>query len=443
MGRRDAPRRCVGRRGSLKMLASLPLKGSGRERMLIDGVTRAARQPGRAATVPTARPHWVHATDGKDWRTRVKDALALSLLTRVTGIKDLAEVATVTAELQALATIKYDAYEGYVPGVKFLESLAVWLDQFEEGERSAAFSFVRGRLVYMSPAEVDHLVASVYPDVIRPSLIRATANDLGVQPWRVAKVVASPEFLARQRRMLLLGLSDGARLDRLRRSSPLSTEQFHLVPQLDQGKAEEMAADLAAALKSRNLPGESSFNTVLLVDDFAGTGTSMVRQKGDDWTGKLIKARKRITDLKEQGWVSADARIVVLIYILTTRAARHVQSALEQSGLAAGGFELVGVHVLDGSFQLHDPDDGEFIALCRKYFRESWNTIHTKVGGDDLALGYGGCALPLVMHHNAPNNSPPIIWRDEMHDPTPENSAGTKQWVALFPRYERHHPGRP
>ena len=46
-------------------------------------------------------------------------------------------------------------------------------------------------------------------------------------------------------------------------------------------------------------------------------------------------------------------------------------------------------------------------------------------------------ALPVVLHHNTPNNSISLLWAD-----TTDREDGSKRH-ALFPRYERHHADRP
>jgi hypothetical protein len=235
-------------------------------------------------------------------RSQLKDNLALALLTTVMGDDmDLPQLAELTADLQAMSIAKYDGYEQYRPGVKFLESLAVWLNSFAPAERATALSFVRRRLVYVSAAELDRLVATMYPDRIRPQLIEAAARELGVPSWRASFIASSPEFASLRRRTLLLGMSDGARLDRLRRSSPLSTEQFHLVPQLDEPKARAMKDRLANALTDATLPGEATFNSLVLVDDFAASGKTLARlDEGDPtvWTGKLVRAQVELERLR-------------------------------------------------------------------------------------------------------------------------------------------------
>ena len=59
-----------------------------------------------------------------------------------------------------------------------------------------------------------------------------------------------------------------------------------------------------------------------------------------------------------------------------------------------------------------------------EYFDHKIVDSHYKKGKyDNPYLGFDECSLPLVIYHNTPNNSFPIIW------------AGEK---ALFPRVTRH-----
>lgn len=356
------------------------------------------------------------------------------------------EIARITAELQALATVKYDDYEGYTPGVKFVESLAVWLAGFDEpADRRTALQFVRSRLVYISSAEMDRLVATVYPDLLHRGLIADVAAQVGEPAWRVAAIGASPEFRARQRRTLILGMSDGARLDRLRRSSPFSTEQFHLVTELDDTRAQDMRKKLATALGTLAIDADATFASVILVDDFAATGTTMIRPgtEPESWEGKLIKARTRLGELRAQNIVDPGAPVTVLLYLVTRRAHDYLAGAIRGSGLEAEGFTHLPAHIFSEELPLHETADAPYIKLAIERFRPSWANQHTQVGGGDFALGYGGCALPLVLHHNTPNNSPPLLWRDELADPSPESQSGSRPWVGLFPRHQRHHESRP
>jgi len=57
----------------------------------------------------------------------MKDALAEQLLATVLGWKP-SDVAKERPVLQAMASLKYDEYEQFSPGLRFLESLALWLN---------------------------------------------------------------------------------------------------------------------------------------------------------------------------------------------------------------------------------------------------------------------------------------------------------------------------
>lgn len=50
--------------------------------------------------------------------------------------------------LQEMASFKYDNYQQYSPGMRFVESLALWLDQFRtREERAIAYEFFKRQLV--------------------------------------------------------------------------------------------------------------------------------------------------------------------------------------------------------------------------------------------------------------------------------------------------------
>jgi len=82
--------------------------------------------------------------------------------------------------------------------------------------------------------------------------------------------------------------------------------------------------------------------------------------------------------------------------------------------------------------------NGEPIAaLSQKYFGPLLRDEHKAQGGSDPSLGFGVLALPVVLHHNTPNNSVGLLWAD-----TSERHGGAHR-RALFPRRERHNPERP
>src|SRR5688572_22633980 len=95
----------------------------------------------------------------------MRDALAERLLAKVMNWSP-ADVARERPILQALALLKYDEYQQFSPGMRFVESLALWLEQFEADERQIAYDFIRSRLVFLSEAEMAHFAAVMYPDFL-------------------------------------------------------------------------------------------------------------------------------------------------------------------------------------------------------------------------------------------------------------------------------------
>ena len=199
----------------------------------------------------------------------MRDDLAERVLAHVMSW-DPAQITQFGACLQDLARYKYDEYEGFGPGEKFVESLAAWLWQLEPGERADAIQFVLTSLVFVSRLELDHVIGTVYPDVIRPILIQRAAEELSLPPYKVARIAASREFRELERKTLVLGLADGSRLDRLRRASPqLSHEQVYLAPEIGEDTRRSMRQKLTEALQKLDLNGPAEFRQVMLVDDFA------------------------------------------------------------------------------------------------------------------------------------------------------------------------------
>jgi hypothetical protein len=113
--------------------------------------------------------------------------MALSLLAEVMGWpEDDQAVATHEyAWLRMMSAVKYDGYSYFRAGVRFLESLATWLKQFDPADRSAAYNFIKRRLVYVSLPEMQCLVETFVPEVVTPNLRRMVALQLGIKPYEV------------------------------------------------------------------------------------------------------------------------------------------------------------------------------------------------------------------------------------------------------------------
>ncbi len=132
------------------------------------------------------------------------------------------------AWLRLMARVKYDDYQDVLAGVRFVESLAKWLQQFDSDERETAYRFVRQQLVYVSTAEMRRLVESFYPVTVQNVLLQRVARQLGIPKYRVWSHADGPAtFECLRRKTLFMGLSDGARIDILRHANVgiISNEQ--------------------------------------------------------------------------------------------------------------------------------------------------------------------------------------------------------------------------
>ncbi|MGE4049412.1 MAG: hypothetical protein AB7F35_31570 [Acetobacteraceae bacterium] len=114
----------------------------------------------------------------------MREGLALRLLRRIMDWDE----ETATREygwVRLISRLKYDGYRDYVAGVRFAESFAGWLSQFRPENRQAAYAFVKERLIYFSPPEIQRLVEQFYPRVVEPFLRLAAADEAGVAPYLV------------------------------------------------------------------------------------------------------------------------------------------------------------------------------------------------------------------------------------------------------------------
>ncbi len=139
-------------------------------------------------------------------------------------------------------------------------------------------------------------------------------------------------------------------------------------------------------------------DTVILVDDFSGTGT----QACTSWE-KIFKEL-----------FIGDPRIILFLLVATDRAIARITEETEMA---------VYCHRI-----LHDRDN-IFHADCI-YFNdaEKGRVFHYCTRADNVnPRGFGDTGLLLVFSHRCPNNSIPILHNNRRHN-----------WSALFPRFLGH-----
>lgn len=68
--------------------------------------------------------------------------LASQLLSSVMGW-DYVGLNSERPELEFMGSMKYDAYDRFMPGTRFMSSLVQWLNQFDEEDRATVLNFVK------------------------------------------------------------------------------------------------------------------------------------------------------------------------------------------------------------------------------------------------------------------------------------------------------------
>jgi hypothetical protein len=366
----------------------------------------------------------------------MRDTLAEKLLVRVMGW-DRDKVKAEVPLVLAMASYKFDEYQQFSPGMRFVESLARWLRQFGRAEdRDAAYEFVKERLIFCSSAEMRHFVEMAYPDHIRPLLLARAAREMGQDGRRVGRVAGGETFRVLQRRCLFLGLSDGARIDQFRRSNPeLSHEQIWQTHELADERALELLGKLdegVSAIRGAAASG-TKFSTVVLLDDFSASGRSYYMPKEDGTIGgKIAKFYRKLVDPDNRISALVDREqleLVILLYVATEGALGHLEDCSERLwGQAKIPWTINVVQKLPEGLSLSPGDGGAFARVIDGHYDHSVHDPHMQKGGTpDSRYGFAACGLPLVLHHNTPSNSVALLWSYE-----------DRSVRGLFPRIRRH-----
>lgn len=342
-----------------------------------------------------------------------------------------------SAFFSTMAKFKYDGYKQFAPGMRFIERFALWLAQIENIEdRRVAYKLVKEKLVYISSPELDLLVSSCYPDIIKPILISKVAEDLGIPSYKVSDVLAHVNFKSIQRQSLFCGLSDGARTEIFRRANnnSLSHEQIYQTYELSGKRAIKMKRELAedqTKILGRSAVGdESKFKMLFLLDDFSASGTSYLKYNSqtNELKGKIyalydsIYSQSDFSDIFDLD----NLEVNVVLYMCTTQAKDNIEANFER---LRQKFKLMKSPKLHIVYLIPDSTkvvDGQILELCEKGDYYDTSNLEDKHTGS-VRLGFSDCALPIVLYHNCPNNSLSILWAYE-----------DSSFQGLFPRVPRH-----
>lgn len=417
----------------------------------------------------------------------MKRELALQLLRKILpeSTWDEDRFQKIFTELGTLAELKYDRYEMFQPGRLFFENLYAWLLKFEESERSDALEFVRNNLIFISREEFEQLTQIIYHDRIRQSQFDRVSAITGIPRFKVSRL-AEHEIMTRvQRTSLFVAMSDGARIDYFRRQN-LEVTNEQVLPSY--APSESKINDVLQELEKDRGAG-AKFECLYLIDDFSASGRTLLREivSQDISTSveieipnnlksriKLNKTRHEIELTYDESGIADTEREELLRLSDSSDYKESIKALFEKHErretrlkgslirLAEDGlfecltqdaevffcpsliteyaFErlrflipripdkrLSKLRILPGSIiqdrvRIGNSDNhGKITALCEKYYSTELEDEHT----GSVVFGYDGCGLPIVLHHNTPNNSIYLLWARKWNNP-------------LFARYERH-----
>ena len=370
----------------------------------------------------------------------MKEESAVNLLNKIMGWKTAEDTKNEHPDLQALAKSGYDDYKQFRPSMRFIESLALWLDRFPQEKREAAYRFVKDRLLFITDIQMEKIVSIAYTDYVIPILIEQIANESSERflSWEVNKIYDSDEFKILHNQCLFTGLSDGSHIDHFRRSNKMiNHEQISRTHEINQTRTTKIKNNLKERLKSfSEKKPKPYFRNIFLIDDFSASGTSYLREDNDEpnnIAGKIGGFYNSITNPKDpifQLINCEDLHLFLILYVATEYAVNTIRNMANEK-FPSISFTIIPIHILPESIKFDEVNEPEFFELVKekKFGWENFVDQHIAKGGTYKPyLGFGQCALPLILHHNTPNNSLPILHRDD--DRT--------KFRGLFPRVSRH-----
>jgi hypothetical protein len=321
-----------------------------------------------------------------------------------------AAVADALGGVGALATLKFDRYEQYPPLTTFADALLAWLRQAAAADRAAMLTWLHHNLVFISPEQMRSLVQAFADDWLVTATMQLAATAQLAGSGGEDRNGGSRQAAVEQhlRGTAVCALSDGVPLAALRRATRyLSHDQFW--------------TDIRSLLVSR-----PRLRHVVLVDDFSGTGKSLAFRTDDgSCVGRIGNLHEALRDWPAGpggdacpgdaglGDVATPAVSLVLL-IATADALEHLAGLLAPWGY--------GVHAL------------QVISAPPVTAEAEWSARYLGITPDPTAkthinAGYRGGNLPLVLHHNTPNDSYALLWSS--------GTPGGRPWQPLFPRVDR------
>lgn len=370
----------------------------------------------------------------------MKESLVEQLLSKIMNWEDN-KIVEELPKIQFMAEMKYDHYDQFMPGTRFLGSLSKWLSDFDEEDRNIMFDFVKNKLIFISSSQMTYLITLLYRTCISSALADKTAKVMGKPSYKINEIKKSVDYKREKRLSLFIGLSDGAHMDVVRRVGGLSNEQVLTNYYPDNDKLVDMKNELLSDSLLKELDESAKkFNSLYLIDDFTASGTSFIRKDNDQYKGKLTKIIDKFFNSKvnetSRELLLPNVDIHIIFCLATECAISHIENLLSEFIKSRGleeciSFDVRCVQKIPNGVADEIKNDTTLVDIIKneKYInKKNVGTKSYKVGhGEQEYFGYGDGALPLVLSHNTPNNSILVLWQDD-----------DDNYPSLFPRINRH-----
>lgn len=366
----------------------------------------------------------------------MKAEMAETILKGVMQWADPEITATELQDIQIMSEIKYDDYQQYTHGMRYIENLALWLRNFDTQEkREYAYKFIKENLIFISEEEMRQIVSVSFDMYMKPIILGLTKKYCLIN--NITDVNDRKDLWKYfRRKTLFLGLSDGSHMDYFRRqNSALSNEQVFVHYDFSEEKAldmlNELSKDITPTKLKYEINDEEAFGTFFLMDDFSASGKSYIRKEELEWKGKVVKFFERLEKLN---YNRSGIEVHIILYVATQKAVEYIKKQIQGYKLEKNINEVINVTAI----QIIEPYICEQGSPIYQLFKEDYE-LHINNNNDSYVdkhfrkgdcqypfLGFDKCSLPLILYHNTPNNSFPVLWHS------------WKDGHALFPRVTRH-----
>lgn len=275
-------------------------------------------------------------------------------------------------------------------GKAYKSNIDSWLNNFSSQDEKDHALYLLSKFIYFGEIFVRELTRSIYRDLFRYPLIKKIREE---NYDTTDENFIEDEFKKTQDKTLILPMgvnsdSGGYLLYLFRQEGDHPVSLFN----------------------ETNDP--STYERVILIDDFCGSGT---QGTSDDVKNRVKSLRKRYPN----------AKICFYLLMGTFDGLCNIRSFKLFD-------EVQVVMELDASFKcfsLNSRIFGKNTPFDKQESRDMCERYGTKLFTADEALGFGKCELLLGFHHNTPDNTLPIIWCEK----------GNIHWIPIFKRHIKNY----